>query len=62
MTLDKPILGIALMLGFCVLAPLGDALAKMLGATIPLGQLVLVRFGVQAALLIPLVLLYNIPW
>lgn len=62
MTLDRPILGIALMLGFCVLAPLGDALAKMLGATIPLGQLVLVRFGVQAALLIPLVLLYNIPW
>ena len=62
MTLDRPILGIALMLGFCVLAPLGDALAKMLGATIPLGQLVLVRFGVQAALLIPLVRLYNIPW
>ena len=62
MTHDRPILGILLILDFCVLAPLGDALAKMLGATIPLGQLVLVRFGVQAALLIPLVLLYSFPW
>ncbi len=62
MTPDKPILGIVLMLGFCILAPLGDSLAKVLGATIPLGQLVLVRFAVQAALLIPLVLFYAIPW
>tara|TARA_B110000908_G_scaffold153621_1_gene190311 strand:+ start:249 stop:389 length:141 start_codon:yes stop_codon:yes gene_type:complete len=46
MTPDRPLLGIAQMLGFCILAPLGDALAKVLGATIPLGQLVLVRFGV----------------
>ncbi len=44
------------MLGFCVLAPMGDALAKVLGETIPLGQLLLTRFGVQAVLLIPLVL------
>ncbi|MCY4179242.1 MAG: DMT family transporter [Litoreibacter sp.] len=54
-TADRPSLGIALMLGFCVLAPMGDALAKYLGDRIPLGQLLLVRFGVQAALLIPLV-------
>ncbi|GFE63458.1 membrane protein [Litoreibacter roseus] len=46
-------LGILLMLGFCVLAPMGDALAKVLGETIPLGQLLVTRFGVQAALLIP---------
>lgn len=62
MTPDRPILGIALMLGFCILAPLGDALAKMLGATIPLGQLILVRFAVQALLLIPLVVIYALPW
>ncbi|WP_298861378.1 DMT family transporter [uncultured Sulfitobacter sp.] len=62
MTPDRPILGITLMLGFCILAPLGDALAKLLGATIPLGQLVLVRFGVQAILLIPLVVIYAMPW
>jgi drug/metabolite transporter (DMT)-like permease len=42
------------MLGFCALAPMGDALAKVLGETIPVGQLVLVRFGVQAAILVPL--------
>ncbi len=55
-TADRPSLGILLMLGFCLLAPMGDALAKLLGETIPLGQLLLTRFGVQALLLIPLVL------
>lgn len=62
MTPDRPILGIALMLGFCILAPLGDALAKLIGATVPLGQLVLVRFAVQALILIPLVLVFHLPW
>ncbi|NNK79821.1 MAG: DMT family transporter [Litoreibacter sp.] len=57
MTGDRPVLGILFMLGFCVLAPLGDALAKLLGETIPLGQLLLTRFGIQAALLVPLALL-----
>ncbi|TDK43121.1 DMT family transporter [Antarcticimicrobium luteum] len=55
MTADRPVLGILLMLGFCLLAPLGDAVAKLLGETLPLGQLLLVRFALQAALLIPLV-------
>lgn len=50
------------MLGFCVLAPLGDALAKLLGPLIPLGQLVFVRFALQAALLIPLVAATGMPW
>jgi drug/metabolite transporter (DMT)-like permease len=54
MSADRPLLGILLMLGFCALAPMGDALAKVLGETIPVGQLVLVRFGVQAAILVPL--------
>ncbi|MEQ8347016.1 MAG: DMT family transporter [Sneathiellaceae bacterium] len=44
------------MTGFCVLAPLGDSIAKILSDTIPLVQLLVVRFGVQAALLVPLVL------
>ena len=55
MAADRPVLGILLMFGFCVLAPLGDAVAKLLGETLPLGQLLLVRFAIQAALLIPLV-------
>lgn len=54
---DRPLLGILLMIGFCVLAPMGDALAKVLGETIPLGQLLLTRFGVQTVVLIPLALL-----
>ncbi len=46
-----------LMLGFCVLAPLGDSIAKLLGGAIALGALVFVRFGIQAAILLPLVAL-----
>ena len=51
---DRPLLGVLLMLGFCALVPLSDAIAKYLGATVPLGQLVAVRFAVQAAILVPL--------
>ena len=52
----------SLMLGFCLLPPLGDALAKTLSHTISLGQLLLVRFGMQAVLLLPLVVLGRRPW
>ena len=55
MAQDRPVLGIALMLGFCVVAPMGDAVAKILGERVPLGELLFVRFAVQAAVLIPLV-------
>ncbi|MGX9354798.1 DMT family transporter [Roseobacteraceae bacterium S113] len=54
-TLDKPVLGIALMLGFCVMAPMGDAMAKVLGGLVPLYALVLTRFAVQAGVLVPFV-------
>lgn len=62
MTLDRPLLGIMLMLGFCVLAPVGDAVAKILGQTVPIGQLVLFRFAVQALALIPLVWMTRRVW
>lgn len=52
---DRPMLGIVLMLGFCALAPLADALAKILGETVPLLMAVLARFAVQALVLVPLV-------
>lgn len=39
-----------------MLAPLGDAVAKILGEIVPLVQLLLVRFAMQALLLLPLVL------
>ena len=61
MTGDRPVLGILLMLGFCVLAPLGDSIAKLLGGTIPLLQLLLVRFGLQAVLLLPYAAFKRIP-
>lgn len=56
MTKDRPVLGISLMIGFCVLAPLGDSIAKILGATIPLLQLLIVRFALQAVILFPIVI------
>ncbi len=62
MTQDRPVFGIVLMLGFCVLAPLGDSMAKLLGETTPLGLLVLVRFAMQAAILIPLIAVTGRPW
>lgn len=56
MSEDRPFLGIMLMLAFCVLAPLGDSIAKLLGGVVALGVLILVRFAIQALLLLPLVL------
>ena len=50
---DRPLTGILLMLGFCVLAPVGDAFAKVLGTRMGLGQLIAVRFAVQALMLVP---------
>ena len=52
---DRPILGILLMLGFCILAPLGDSIAKILGDSIDVGQLVTVRFALQLLILAPVV-------
>ena len=55
MTADRPALGISLMIGFCAIAPIGDAIAKLLGETIPLVQLLIVRFAAQAILLLPII-------
>ena len=53
---DRPLLGIALMLAFCALAPGGDALAKLLSTRMGLGQMLAARFFVQAMLLAPIAL------
>lgn len=45
------------MLGFCVLAPLGDSIAKLLGEGMSLGMLVIIRFAIQVIILLPIVLL-----
>jgi drug/metabolite transporter (DMT)-like permease len=54
---ERILLGLALMLGFCALAPLGDSLAKLLGGLVPLADLVLLRFVAQVVLALPIVLL-----
>ncbi len=61
MTRDRPVLGIILMLGFCLAAPLGDALAKLLGETMEVAQLVAIRMGLQVVLLAPIILFAAIP-
>lgn len=54
MQTDRPTLGIALMLGFCVVAPFADSIAKLIGERVPLLQLLVARFGIQALILFPL--------
>jgi len=53
MTDDRPALGIALMLGFCLVIPMGDALAKLLGSVVTIVTLLCVRAVMQAFLLYP---------
>lgn len=50
------------MLGFCLLAPVGDAIAKVLGDMVPILHLLIVRFAIQAILLLPLVWGQNRIW
>ncbi len=61
MTQDRPALGILLMLGFCLAAPLADALAKLLGEVMDVAQLVAIRMALQVLLLAPIVVLMSIP-
>lgn len=62
MTEDRPFFGIGLMLGFCVIAPLADAVAKMLGQAVPLDEVLLFRFGIQVVILFPLIVLGGRAW
>lgn len=56
---DRILPGVALMLGFCLFAPLIDVSAKLASQTIPVGQVTLARFIVQAVLMLPIVLLLG---
>ena len=53
---DRPLLGVALMVGFCVTAPMSDALAKIAAGSFPILQIVAIRFFVQAGVLVPVAL------
>ena len=58
--MDRPLLGVGLMIGFALVAPGMDALAKLSSATIPVGQILAFRFGVQMGLLVPLALALGV--
>ncbi|TNF18748.1 MAG: DMT family transporter [Rhodobacteraceae bacterium] len=59
---DNPFLGILLMLAFCVLAPMGDVIVKLLGETVPLMEILTIRFAIQAVILSALVAATGRPW
>ena len=62
MTKDRTLTGIALMLAFCVLAPLLDTASKLATETIPVGQITAARFVVQGALMVPIALFMRFSW
>ena len=52
---DRILAGVALMLGFCITAPMLDVAAKLASATVPVGQITAARFIVQCASMAPFV-------
>ncbi len=60
MTRDEPVIGVLLMLGFCMMVPMGDAIAKLLGEHVDVALLVTVRMAVQAMVLVPVVVFAGI--
>lgn len=52
---DRILAGVALMLGFCITAPMLDVAAKLASASVPVGQISAARFIVQCALTAPFV-------
>ncbi|SNX72710.1 EamA domain-containing membrane protein RarD [Cereibacter ovatus] len=59
---DRILPGVALMIAFCILAPLLDVCAKLASATLPVGQITGARFLVQAVLMLPVVLVLRPDW
>ncbi|OED42005.1 hypothetical protein AB833_08250 [Chromatiales bacterium (ex Bugula neritina AB1)] len=52
---DKILTGVALMLGFCLTAPLLDVAAKLASSSVPVAQITAVRFVLQCALMAPFI-------
>ena len=52
---DRTLLGVALMLGFCLTAPLLDVSAKLASTTVPTGQITAARFVLQCVLMAPFI-------
>ena len=56
---DRVVFGAILMIAFCILAPLLDVSSKLAAQTLPVGQITLARFVVQAALMLPVAALLG---
>ncbi len=54
---ERTVLGIFLMLGFCMFAPVMDAMAKATPTEVPVPQILAARFGLQVLFLMPIALL-----
>ncbi len=52
---DNILTGVALMLGFCITAPLLDVAAKLASSSVPVGQTTAARFVLQSALMAPFI-------
>jgi len=52
---DNILTGVALMLGFCVTAPLLDVAAKLASSSVPVGQISAARFVLQTVLMAPFI-------
>ena len=59
-TQDRILPGVALMLVFCIVAPLIDVAAKLAAQAVPVGTITFARFVVQAALMLPVVVVMGL--
>ncbi|MCF2904420.1 DMT family transporter [Octadecabacter sp. CECT 8868] len=57
---DRVPLGMALVIGFCVVAPMLDVCAKIAADAIPVGQITAGRFLVQTVLMLPVCLIMGL--
>jgi drug/metabolite transporter (DMT)-like permease len=56
---DRIVLGVVLMVAFCVTAPVLDMFSKLSADTIPVGQITTARFIVQAIIMLPVVIILR---
>jgi drug/metabolite transporter (DMT)-like permease len=57
---DRILTGVALMIGFCIFAPLIDVASKLAAQEVPVGVVTLGRFVVQGTLMAPVVILMGL--
>ena len=57
---DQVLTGVALMLGFCLTAPLLDVAAKLASDSVPVGQITTARFVLQCILMAPFILVMKL--